>query len=237
MSKSTLSQRRWVTKHITGHFAHGKNMARQGQRSTAVCPRCRNNVKDKSHIIQCQAESAWKQWEISTQKLNKWMKDQGTALEIRMTIMAQLAQWMNDDDTQLEHHGETFQEDQQRIGWDRMMDGWLTRGWRDHQEKIWKYAKSRKSSLRWTSSLIQKLWDVLWDMWDHRNKELYAGTEIQQQITHLLVNNQIKALYAGGAQQLPRDALKFLRQPVETILQYPLASKQIWLDAVQTTQL
>jgi len=50
LSESTPSQCRWVTKHITGHFAHGKNMARQGQRSTAACPWCRNEVKDKSHI-------------------------------------------------------------------------------------------------------------------------------------------------------------------------------------------
>jgi len=74
-------------------------------------------------------------------------------------------------------------------------------------------------------------------MWDHCNKELHSGTEIQQQITHSLINDQIKELYAGGAQQLPRDTLKFLQQLVETILQYSLASKQICLDAVRTAQL
>ncbi len=73
-------------------------------------------------------------------------------------------------------------------------------------------------------------------MWDCRNKVLFAGTEIQQQITHSLVDDRIKELYAGGVQQLPWDALKILRQPLETVLQYPLASKQIWLDAVQTVQ-
>jgi len=73
-------------------------------------------------------------------------------------------------------------------------------------------------------------------MWEHCNKELYAGMVIQQQITHSLVNNKIKALYTGGAQQLPQDMLKFLWQPMETILTYSLASKQIWLDAVQAAQ-
>jgi len=33
-----------------------------------------------------------------------------------------------------------------------------------------------------------------------------------------------------------RDMLKFLQQPMETILTYSLASKQIWLDAVQAVQ-
>jgi len=163
------------------------------------------------------------------------MKDYGTALEIRTAIMIHLEQWVNEDTTPCNSE-DHFITEQYQIGWDRMMDGWLTRGWRDYQEKLWKHAKSRKSSLRWTSALIQKLWDVSWDMWDHRNKELFAGTDIQQQITHSLVNDRIKELYAGGVQQLPWDALKFLQQPLETVLQYPLASKQIWLDAVKTAQ-
>jgi len=209
-------------------------MVRHGQRSTAACPRCQAEMEDKQHIICCLAASARDQWRISIQKLNRWMKDQGTASEVQTAILTQLKRWVQDNTTPINQ--EDFAEEQQQIGWDRMMDGWLSRRWRDHQEKIWKHAKSRKSSLRWTVALIQKLWDVSWDMWDHRNKELYAGTEIQQQITHSLVDDKIKALYAGGAQQLPRDALKFLRQPREMILKYSLASKQIWLDAVQATQ-
>ena len=149
--------------------------------------------------------------------------------------MTNLEQWANENTTS-SNSEEKFTTEQEKLGWDRMLDGWLTRGWRDHQEKIWKHAKSRKSSLRWTAALIQKLWDVSWDMWEHRNKELFAGTPIQQQITHSCVNDQIKELYARGAQQLPGDALKFLRQLLEMVLQYSLASKQIWLDAVQMTQ-
>jgi len=163
------------------------------------------------------------------------MKDQGTAPEIRSEILSQLAHWTQDKPIP-EHMEQPFAEEQQRIGWDRMMDGWLSRKWRDRQDQIWKHAKSRKSSLRWTAALIQKLWDVAWDMWQHRNKELHAGTESQQQILHSLTNDKIKALYDGGAQQLPQDALKFLRQPMETILQYSLASKQMWLEAVQIAQ-
>jgi len=117
-----------------------------------------------------------------------------------------------------------------------MLDGWLTQSWRDHQEKMWKIGKSRKASLRWTAALIQKLWEVSWDVWDHQNKELHAGTEQQQQIIHSLVNEQIKKLYAGGAQQLPRDVLKFLRTPKEVVMQYPLASKQLWVESVTTAQ-
>jgi len=85
-------------------------------------------------------------------------------------------------------------------------------------------------------ALIQMLWEVLWDMWDHCNKELHAGTDQQQQILHSLVNDQIKELYAGGAQQLPCNALTFLRTPNEVVMQYLLASKQLWVESVTTVQ-
>jgi len=51
-----------------------------------------------------------------------------------MEIMSQLEQWVRD---KIPAAGteETFAKEQQWIGWDRMMDGWLTRRWQDHQEK------------------------------------------------------------------------------------------------------
>jgi len=169
------------------------------------------------------------------QTLHQWLKDQGMAIKIQTAIMTNLEWWVTNDTTPRPSMDD-YSTEQEHISWDQMMDGWLTRGWHDHQERIWKYAKSCKSSLQWTLALIQKLWDMSWDMRDHLNKVLFAGTPIQQQITHSLVDDQIKELYAGGVQQLPRDALKFLWQWLETVLQYPLASKQIWLNAVHTAQ-
>jgi len=69
LSESTPSRRRWVTKHITGHFAHGKNMQRRGQRSTAECPCCSAEVEDKDHILRCPSESARTQWKLSMKTL------------------------------------------------------------------------------------------------------------------------------------------------------------------------
>jgi len=112
-------------------------MQRRSQRSSTTCPQCQIQVEDKVHILRCQAESARAQWKLSMQALHRWMKDQGTALEIRNAIMTNLEQWANDSPTP-GHSDDTYTEEQRRIGWDRMLDGWLTRGWRDHQEKLWK---------------------------------------------------------------------------------------------------
>ncbi len=56
------------------------------------------------------------------------MKDQGTASKVQTEILTQLAQWVQDKTTP-EHMEQPFAEEQQQIGWDRMMDGWLLQRW------------------------------------------------------------------------------------------------------------
>jgi len=73
-------------------------------------------------------------------------------------------------------------------------------------------------------------------MWEHHDNELHAGTEHHQKIIHSLVNDQIVELCTGGSQQLPCNMLKFLRTPKELVMQYPLASKQLWVESVNTAQ-
>jgi len=73
-------------------------------------------------------------------------------------------------------------------------------------------------------------------MWEQCNNELHGRAIKQQQILHSLANEQIRKMYAGGTQQLPRDALHFLQTPMEITLAYPLASKQLWVESVKLAQ-
>jgi len=77
------------------------------------------------------------------------------------------------------------------------------------------------------AALIQKMWDVSWDMWDHQNKKLHDGDLSRQIILHSAADAKLEILYEDSAQQLTRDALKFLRTPKETVLVYPLSVKAI----------
>jgi len=93
------------------------------------------------------------------------------------------------------------------IGWERILDGWISQYWHAQQDQVWSQIWSWKSSLRWMAALIQKLWDISWDMWEHWNKELHSRGPDQKQILHSTVDSQIAAAYARGTQQQPWDAL------------------------------
>jgi len=110
LSKITSGQRRWVAKHIIGHFSHGKNMVCRGHWSSAQCPQCQANLEDKVHILKCPAPSAQTQWELSITKLSNWLKEQGTDPGIQLTIIGHLHQWACKDPP--EHPADPFVEEQ-----------------------------------------------------------------------------------------------------------------------------
>jgi len=155
--KLPTHKQRWVTKQITGQFAHGKNMQQRGQRATAKCPRCETELEDKLHILQCKAPGAQQQWMASIEKLRIWMQAQGMEPTIQQAILQNLEAWVQDQPPQLEYSSTPFGKEQASIGWERILDGWLLQYWRVQQEQAWSQIRLRKSSRRWTAALIQKL--------------------------------------------------------------------------------
>jgi len=203
------SRRRWASKQMSGHFAHGKNMARWKQRSTAECPRCRISPEDKAHIFQCQQEDAATQWNEALDSLQKWMKDEKSDPILTEELIKGLMAWRSG----LTAPGSTTASQQQGIlGWDVVLDGWLSIEWRAQQETYWSNWRRRKSSKRWVSELVKKLWNVSWDMWDHQNGILHSSTITREDILDSHINEQLASLYNYGVQEIPRDAFTFFRQ-------------------------
>jgi hypothetical protein len=58
---------------------------------------------------------------------------------------------------------------QDRVGGQAMLEGLLVHGWAEAQHRNLVWRKKRRMGKRWLLSIIQILWDVAWDLWDHRN--------------------------------------------------------------------
>jgi len=157
-------------------------------------------------------------------------------LTLCKTLLTNLDAWSMEMQPEPRPSSTPMGDEQIRIGWDRLLDGWLSQYWRSQQDKIWSQVCSHKSSCQWTSVLIQKLWDILWDMWDYHNKELHSGELDQQQILHSAAEDQIGMTYKRGAQQLPHNVLHLIHTPKEMVLQYPLELKHLWLASVHVAQ-
>jgi len=134
MREVPTSKRRWVTKQVSNHFAHGKNMVRWKQRSKAACPRCAVEVEDKEHIIRCPHPEAISLWHSALSSLEWWLKETDTDPTITMTLIAGLKAWYQNEDFPPQNPATT---QQSLLGWNGVLDGWLGTEWCLQQEAFW----------------------------------------------------------------------------------------------------
>jgi hypothetical protein len=92
---------------------------------------------------------------------------------------------------------------QDAIGWQSLLEGRPALGWSLLQDRYLQKINSRRSGLRWLIALIQKLWDIAWDMWDNRNKVLH---DTENSVARALQIQQIKEQFVFGKAELSREA-------------------------------
>jgi len=182
-----LSKHRWSTKQMSGHFAHGKNMVRLQQRSTAEFPQCRMTIEDKTHIIRCTQAEATSTWTVAITDLTQWMKDEQTDPQLITALTLGLQAWWQGmpslDESPTSHQ-------QLQVVCDAALDRWLGLEWKAQQEAYWSLWRQKKSSKHWAVELIKKLWNVSWDMcWDHWNGILHHEQQSREDILDSRINN------------------------------------------------
>jgi len=231
MKELPINRRRWVSKYVSGHFATGKNMQRWKFRSTAECPRCHDQQEDKYHLLSCPDTAARERWEKSMKELESWLRDENTDRQIRNQLMGYLRNWNSQDAPETTPGNPIHTQDD--IGKQYIWDGWLSKEWREQQDQAWKRLRSWKSSRRWTSELIKKLWNVAWDMWEQRNDALHDSTLNREIILEKDINDTIRQIYSVGIGQLARGDFGLMKHPLEHQLQLPLHTKQQWVDSIE----
>jgi len=122
---------------------------------------------------------------------------------------------------------------QSLLGWEGVLDGWLGIQWHLQQAAFWNQWKRKKSSKRWTTELIKKLWNIAWDMWDHRNGILHNADRPRDDILDSAINDQVRQFFNHGVQAVPRDAFMFFQRPVEEILSSSRRYKEQWVASVR----
>jgi len=179
------------------------------------CPRCGEH-EDSLHVWKCQEPAARMTWERSIAKLRLWMLQQKTQVGICHAICGYLNSWRNGD--QLLPATSSFLglrqaiESQNRIGWRALLEGCVSVYWQEVQQRYYEWVGSRRTGRRWVSQLILKLWEVAWDLWEHRNgyvhqhqvpygsiQGLIPAIHSQLQAGHLRLAPQDQALFSAGA--------------------------------------
>lgn len=170
MRSSSATTQRWISRTTSGFCATGVMMHRRKERKTPNCPRC-GQVEDVQHIWLCKHDTS-KIWEKALANLCTWMTAQGTHPDVTTNIIKGLSGWQSGMPASLVSAAPWIQEAlvrQEESGWRNFFEGFVVVDWRTAQNRYYAHIGSRRSSRRWVSALIRKMWQIAWDLWEHRN--------------------------------------------------------------------
>jgi hypothetical protein len=93
-----------------------------------------------------------------------------------------------------------------------------------------------ENQVRWTTALIQKLWDVAWDLWEHRNGIVHAKENAETLHNMAAIDEEIRAQHLQGPHGLAQRDHYLFNGPVVDILSASIIYHQKWLKRVETAR-
>jgi hypothetical protein len=218
MSKLPFGKDRWLLKHATGFCGVGKMAFRRGHQDHDECPRC-NQPEDARHVLTCHGNGAGLTFTTSLQKLDSHMRTILTAPEIRKVVLQHLIHWRR-----FQHHAPSPEPvsdefglreavySQDAIGWYNFLLGRLSRTWSDVQARYLESIHRRTTGRRWTIAVLEKLWDISWYMWEHRNSIAHDPAHPRHIAQLLAKQSEVRGMFEAGFHDLlPRDQRLFTK--------------------------
>ena len=239
LTQSARSRRHWVVKHSSGFCGVGHMMRKWKEWDTATCPRCNDPDETTSHVWTCSGGGADGRWEKSLADLWDWMTEQETAPELRDAICDYLRSW-RDKSQVLAGHQCDFPglqqavHNQATIGWQAFFEGYLACDWAATQHTYYEWAGSRRTGRRWATEILKKLWNIAWDLWEHRNG--YVHTDLQPAKKIEQMEKAVRQEFHLGSATLAVGDQPLFSKTIDQLLKSPYEAQQAWVDLVQAAR-
>ena len=114
-------------------------------------------------------------------------------------------------------------------------EGFLAKEWREAQARHYGGEDTASKSKRWATKLIQKIWEVSWDMWQARNYRIHYNKEIRDELFMERINANIEVLWTEGrsSKLLYHPEKQFFTTPLDKLLQKEEYNKVRWIEIAE----
>lgn len=121
-------------------------------------------------------------WETSLATLQSWMEAEDTDPDLSSLLLAMLRSWRSDQtlSSSIPYGLSSFYQQQVELGDSALFSGWLAIEWESCQQAYLTFIHSRKPGKRWVTQIIKKLWNIAWDLWEHRNGILHIAGRVSK---------------------------------------------------------
>jgi hypothetical protein len=163
-----------------------------------------------------------------------WLESVNTANNITYWIIQCLMEWRSNEPSSLVHTDMpglllAILAAQDRIGWLAFFEGCSAVEWSGVQEAHFLWLGCRNTGKRWATSLIEKLWEIAWDLWDHRNQIKSNLETAQDLMRHDSILLTVRSEYATSRIGLPRRDWLLFKCPLLTLLETSPHYLDAWL--------
>ena len=113
------------------------------------------------------------------------------------------------------------------------MRGFWSKKWQVIQSRYYARIGSRRTGERWLASLIIKLWDISWDLWQHRNDVLFDKQQsilIDRELQHIVDE------FEEGFDGIPDSFSTYTTRTFDEIAAYPPYKRSLWLINIRAAQ-
>ena len=108
--------------------------------------------------------------------------------------------------------------------------------WARAQDSYFKWLGMKRTGTRWVVSLIKKLWDISWDLWDDRNKVLHNTPMSGDLSGAASLDKTIGEEFMLGSTGLLALVRGQLPENVQNILKVTLLQRKSWLVLVRASR-
>ena len=116
------------------------------------------------------------------------------------------------------------------------MGGCLTIEWARAQDKYYKWVGMRRTGKRWVISLIKRLWEISWNIWDDRNGVLHNTPMAADLSGAASLDKAIREEYQLGSEGLPTPVRSQFPRDIEKLLKASLIQRKSWLVLVRASR-
>ena len=238
-TESSFAMRRFISKWTCHHIGVGRMMNFRKARVTNTCPRCGEAQETTLHVLRCQSKPARRQWKKGVRRLEKWMSQNRTRTDIRLSISAALRQFNRNEDfdtfipPSFSSGVESCLVTQSTIGWIGFLEGFLSPQWSDQQEQYFQSIDQRRSGKRWAVGLSKQLWKLVFSMWEHRNEALFATTKVDDLSGIQMVKRAILKERNIGLGTLDQSYTPYLSLPLSSFSKMKSIDLRRWLCLIR----
>ena len=124
--------------------------------------------------------------------------------------------------------------EQRSIGWSQFLEGFISKQWSFYMSNHFRLTQSKMKGTTWAAKLIKLNWQLIFNTWECRNKQLFNTKSIEDLQGVAILQTSIQKEISIGLGSLPASQFShYLTVDTEQLFQKSIETQLAWFTVVR----